>query len=1004
MHWVRNVASYFVPCLTMFNTIDRLNNIDPDNNIHIDVHACKYFTVGEFNSNFGDDTAQYFLVNQNIQSFNAKHAIFEAFLNSLSHMPHSIVLTETWNDSNNLSLCKLDSFDAVHTHRERPVTQNRGTIGGGVSIFVNSTMYGIEKINNLSLCNANIETCVAKIYKLGNRGNDHYIVGIYRPRHDNDDTFISSLLEILSSELLVNKTVILAGDINNDILKQNDGYVNEYLYMLQSLNFIQVINKATRFPAGSNSTYNPSCLDHIFINKFTQFSGPIFFADISDHCGSALYFKLDNDPVTVDTKHKITFRLQNDQNISKFENKLAQTDWDFISAISDVNEQFSTFFNYVNNIYIECFPIKIKYVSEKRKNNPWITESTMAKIRMKSAYYKQFRNGLISREINNRIKNKLNKEIKQDKKNYYHNVFSVSDNNLKKAWNSLHHLLGTKNKKKSVDKIFAGATSNSDRSQIVNNFNNFFTNIGNTLASQMPNSSIPPVFPSDFNPHSFFLFPPTLEEIYNIILNLKNTWTPLDVLPVKLFKKFACILVVPITLIIENSIQNGIFPDDLKIARITPIHKEESYTEPSNFRPISSLLYLSKVFEKFFSSRLINFCNKYSIISPRQYGFQQGKSTVDALISLTEDIYSALDSKQHFLATLIDVKKAFDCVDHQILLTKLEVYGVRGIPLRWITSYLSNRKCYVELGSHRSELSTFNIGVPQGSILGPTLFLLYVNNLPKCSDALMTQLYADDTIISNTSSGLDTLIDTTNSELTKLQGWTQANKLTVHPGKTKLMVFSNRIVASHSPSISFMDRVITPVNNCKYLGIFLDNKLTFKNHIQFINSKISRYTGMLYKIRENLPIKTRLDFYYAYIYPYLSYCTIIWGGTYATHLQPLIIQQKRTIRTITGAGFRDHTDPLFKQLKLLKLVDIYHFQLGTYMYLARARGEFTAPSNYQTRESNRAYGPYHRLTTTQHAPSYAGPIFWRSLPPHLRSIGSYKRFKKSLKNHLLDNY
>ena len=161
---------------------------------------------------------------------------------------------------------------------------------------------------------------------------------------------------------------------------------------------------------------------------------------------------------------------------------------------------------------------------------------------------------------------------------------------------------------------------------------------------------------------------------------------------------------------------------------------------------------------------------------------------------------------------------------------------------------------------------------------------------------------------------------------------------------------------------------------------------------------------MLYKIRENLPIKARLDYYYAYIYPYLSYCTIIWGGTYATHLQPLIIQQKRTIRTITGAGFRDHTDPLFKQLKLLKLVDIYHFQLGTYMYHARARGEFATPSNYQTRGINRAYGPYHGLTTTQHAFSYAGPIFWNSLPPPLRSIDSYKRFKKSLKNHLLENY
>ena len=265
----------------------------------------------------------------------------------------------------------------------------------------------------------------------------------------------------------------------------------------------------------------------------------------------------------------------------------------------------------------------------------------------------------------------------------------------KKCWKTLHSLLGTDNSKDSSDKIFTNARTDSDKSIIVNKFNDFFTNIGSTLASQMPDTTSPPIFSNDYIPQSFFLYPPMREEIYKIIMSLKTASTAPDTMPVKLVKKFCNILVIPITHMIENSIQKGIFPNELKIARITPIHKENSFSEPSNFRPISSLCYLSKVYEKFFSLRLLKFCGKYSVISPVQYGFQKGISTTDALMRLTEQIYSALDNKCHFIAAIIDVKKACDCVNHDILKAKLERYGIRGIPLNWLDSYLKDRKCYV---------------------------------------------------------------------------------------------------------------------------------------------------------------------------------------------------------------------------------------------------------------------------------------------------------------------
>ena len=389
----------------MSNDIDPLASIDPDNNLEISVDACRYFTIEEYNITIGDDEGKYRLLNQNIQCYSAKNNIFEAFLASINAPFHSIVLTETWLEHNFLETCKIDGFEPVHTHRIRDVARNpQGVLGGGVSIFVNSSIYGINKIDELSCCNDTIEICAAKVFRLDKTNVEHYIIGLYRPHTDTEDNFIRELYDRLSNVMLYNKTIIIAGDMNIDLMKLNDAHVNNYLCMLRSLNFIQIINKPTRFPNGRNSSYNPSCLDHIFINRPSQFLGPIFFVDISDHCGSAMHVELDNIPLSIDKKHKITFRLHNEATLSNFEAKIEQTNWNFIANIEDVNDQFLAFQEFLNSMYQDCFPLKTKYIGNKRKNKPWITESTMDNIKMKSYYYKLFKNGIISREENNRLK------------------------------------------------------------------------------------------------------------------------------------------------------------------------------------------------------------------------------------------------------------------------------------------------------------------------------------------------------------------------------------------------------------------------------------------------------------------------------------------------------------------------------------------------------------------------------------------------------------------------
>ena len=489
-----------------------------------------------------------------------------------------------------------------------------------------------------------------------------------------------------------------------------------------------------------------------------------------------------------------------------------------------------------------------------------------------------------------------------------------------------------------------------------------------------------------------------------MIKNLKITKTHLDTLPIKIFKKLSNVLSLPILNLINQSFSTGSFPEKMKIARITPIYKAGNKTIPSNYRPISSLPYISKLFEKSIANRMMSFCNKFSIIATEQYGFQSSISTCDALIELTETIYNSLDSKKHHFLTLIDFKKAFDCVDHQILISKLESYGIRGMPLRWFTSYLSNRVCYTEIEQITSNHRIFNTGVPQGSILGPLLFLLYINDLPKISDNLQTILFADDTTVSSSDVDLRFLTQTTNEELFKIEQWTILNKLTLNADKTEFLVFSNRKIQNFNNSIILNNTQVTPSLSCKFLGIHLDNKLTFKKHIDYVLGKISRLTGILFRIRDSLTLKARLDYYYAFIYPYLNYNVTVWGGTYETTLQPLVLQHKKVIRTIANADYRDHTTQIFANLKLLKLKDIYLYNLLTHMHKALSKGKFQSIHNLNTRTNATARPKFHRLTLSQHAVSFTGPTQWNKLPNNLRSIDNIFSFKKALKKYLLDDY
>jgi len=255
-------------------------------------------------------------------------------------------------------------------------------------------------------------------------------------------------------------------------------------------------------------------------------------------------------------------------------------------------------------------------------------------------------------------------------------------------------------------------------------------------------------------------------------------------------------IAVPLAHIVNFSFTNGTYPDQLKIAKVCPIFKDGSKNEFSNYRPISVIPSFSKIFEKIISNRLLSYINKFDIFNPGQYGFRKNHSTHMAMLNRYDKVSEAVDNNEYTIGIFIDLSKSFDTFNHDILIKKLEMYGIRGIPNLLLRSYLENRKQYVNYNNVTSTLKPISCGVPQGSILGPLLFLLYINDMTSCCKYLQFLLFADDTNLFYSNSDLWQLMQIVNDELDLLSDWFKANRLSLNVKKTNYMMFGYKEVTN----------------------------------------------------------------------------------------------------------------------------------------------------------------------------------------------------------------
>jgi hypothetical protein len=843
---------------------------------------------------------------------------------------------------------------------------------------------------------------------------------VYRPPNTDISLFNTELLSILNSIEQGKKfsAAFIAGDFNLNLLNANNhAATNDFVNNMLSFNFVATISRPTRI-ANNSATL----LDNIFVNcgKY-DYTSAIVYADISDHLPVAVHLKFNLKRKNQDLSQK---RFFDASSIANFNNQLANTCWFEVHAAASANADPSIAYDKFLNIYVSIFdkyfPQKhIKLSNRMTPRNPWMTKGLMKACTKKSQLYRKYCKSKTkaNEQKYKKYRNKLKSLLWLAEQGYYKEKLTIISGNIRETWKLLGSIFN-KNANYEMAQFFTLNNEEiTDKKDIVEKFNEYFVSIGSKLASLIPNASCTY---SDYlkSPivDSFVLYDTNSVEVINIVSDFKNKWSAgVDTIPVNIVKASIINIAEPIACLINKSFHSGIFPDNLKVAKVCPIHKTGEKSLFSNYRPISVLPTFSKIFEKAVSFRLMSFLEKNSILLKNQYGFRKNHSTYMAIIDMYDKISRAIDDGEYAVGVFIDLSKAFDTLNHEVLLSKLEYYGVRGTALVWFRNYLFNRQQYVFFKGESSSVRSIVCGVPQGSVLGPLLFILYINDIINCSNILKFILFADDTNLFYSNKNITELAKIMNFELAKVSTWFRANKLSLNASKTTFICFgSKHLPRQNSPLELFLDgSVLMRTDNVKFLGVYLDEKLNWNIHLNHISNKISRGLGIMGRCRSIFPNNILQTLYYSLVYPYLIYCCIVWGGACATALNKLQVLQNRCVRLITRSPYRSSASPLFKQLRILKLMDIRKLQIALFMFkclnalLPDSCSQYciiNLRTYYNMRNNHDFLIPNYRTYIREQCISVMGPKVWDSLPQSIRIAERVDLLKRIVINYFISFY
>ena len=978
-----------------------------DQNIYSLTKDSNYYTVDDLGDLNGTEYGLR-IMHLNIQSLPAKIDDLRALLYKLQSegtVVDVILVCETFLTDWKVSSCEIDNYNLYESHRK---TKS----GGGVAVYVNKNIK-TEKRGDLQVfVEGHIESEFIEINLYGKS----YIIGeLYRIPGSDLQLFFNHYETLVSKVNAEKKVLIIGTDQNIDYLKL-DQHENtaKFLDMNFQLGLVPMITRPTRI-----TSKTATLIDNIYTNDIAHVKSSILLTGISDHlpCCFFLGHRHKKEPL------RIQSRKMNESKINKIKQSLSEVDWTPLNEM-DVNNAYDSFVNQLNVCLDKHAPVKTITISGKNIiRDEWMTPGLLQSSKTCDKLYRQ-QIGLPidhSKHIKYvNYRNQYNSLKRYTKKDFYYKQIEFYKNSSKKLWNILNKVIGkTRNKMELPTKIknTRGILVHGSLA-IANTFCDFFSNVGPNLASKipLPNKTYTSYMDGIFCDSTLLLAPTDPYEISNIINKLGNkTSSGYDGISNIFLKQISPEICLPLSIIFNKSIESATFPDSMKLGDIMPVYKSKDRASCTNYRPISLLPVVSKILERIIYKRVYHYLTQYNLLYNSQYGFRAKHSTINAVTEFVGKVAEGFENGESTLGVFLDLSKAFDTIDHDILLYKLERYGIRGHCNQWFKSYLTGRTQQVKYNEVRSKALPVKCGVPQGSVLGPLLFIIYTNDIHRSLSESCCILFADDTTVYMTDSDQTKLATCMVQDMNTLCDWFKANKLSLNLDKTNCIMFHPK---GHSIDHDFKLIIghcqINLVNDTKFLGLYIDQHLNWACHLTKVRLKISSGLFMLNNVRNLIPSEQKKTIYMSFINSHLVYGAMLWGPmSLAGSRSKLHNSQIKAIKAINNTKI-NNISHAFKKYDILKLQDIINLELEKFMY-KQAKGDLPLPllnlyqnagqtHEYDTRGRYYANVPKHHKSTVGNSFLVRGPALWRTLSYDMRRAPSLKSFTRNYKKQLLSNY